>query len=178
MRKVSGPTPGATAEYVPEAFGNRRDESPIVVVFKVPTEEWKRAAARDATRGSVMIDRSTGEPERDASGRVRVAFEHGSADDRRRQKALECVLEVRNYDGADGKPIDSGARLWTHGESPIVVEVADHILESSGLTIEQRGNLGAQSDSSPLAMQPSSGTARDASSRASRSSGGARRGRK
>ncbi len=178
MRQVIGPPPGAVDEFTPEAFGNREDPTPVVVVYKVPTEEWKRNAARDGTRGSIMLDRTTGQPELDANGRVRVAFEANAVDDRKRRKALELVIAVRNYDGADGKPIDTGDRLWTHGEAEIVREVADHIMASAGVTTEMRGNFPAQSDSSPPAMAPSRGTAVGVVQRASPSSAGAGKGRR
>jgi hypothetical protein len=44
------------------------------------------------------------------------------------------VEVVENYEGADGQPINDAKRLWEHGETEIVTEVADAILDSAGLS--------------------------------------------
>lgn len=169
MRRVQGHTPGLAVTFTPTAFGNKKDPQPIEVDFTAPTEAEKRAARAAGDRGAISIDTTTGQAVRDAKGLVRVEF-GADGDAREKQRAIERhVTAVRNYVGADGKAIDTGARLWTHGEREIVDEVAAEILRSTGLSDPEKKASGAPSDSSPAVTPPSPGTAGPAGEKASTS---------
>ena len=145
MRRVGGPVPGLIVPFVPRAFGNDRDPQPIVVRFTAPTEAQRRALKRPESLGAFALDPVTGKAELDAAGRVKVVLAPTDRTAERKRAVLDHVTSVENYEGADGQPIDDAKRLWEHGETEIVTEVADAILDSAGLTEAEKKSSGASS---------------------------------
>lgn len=158
MRKVGGPTPGQLREYIPKAFGNRRDRDPVTVVVRTPTEADKRAlsALGDATR--VVVD-NDGQPVTTGQGNYVIEVDTAKAVEVDQATVRRFVVEVRNYTGADGKAIDTADRLAEHGETELLSEVASEIRTALSLTASEGKDCAGSSDSSAAGTRLSDGTA-------------------
>ena len=129
MRQIDGIAPGVMRDFVPEAYENKKEDSPIVVTIRQPTEGEKRRILTKGvklsfTEDGKIQDANTLDTEFIAARNMRIVG--------------EFVTAVTNYVGSDGKAIDDGARLAEHGESEIVSEVAAEIMIISQLTDEER----------------------------------------
>lgn len=138
MRRVGGSKPGTTEIYVPKAHGNREDPEPVRVHYLVPTEAQRRALKRAEGGGRFAIDPKTGQADRDEQGRIRVQLATADETSKRKRAIEDHVVSIENYVGADGEPIDTAGRFWTHGEPEIVDEVADEILASHGMREDEK----------------------------------------
>jgi len=157
-RTVPGDRPGLIKTIVPKAFDNHLDADPVEVDLRVPTEADKRSA-RSSKPVAFEIDTKTGAPVMDGQGRVKVEFDGGATKGPNRRAFERGVFAVRNYTGADGKAIDTGARLLEHGEAAFVTEIAVALEQLWELTEVEKKTSSAPSVSSSAATPASTGIA-------------------
>lgn len=157
MRKVSGPPSGAEYDYTPEVDGD-----PIVVRLRIPTEADKRRFGR-GFRSSIKFDDS-GEAVKDSEGNVAVEIDDSIADRWRCAMLTDCVISVRDYADNRGKPIETGADLFEHGEAEIVNLVVAEIQTGYTMSDGKKSASSELSDSQPVTSPPSDGTVKNAES--------------
>ena len=117
-RRVHGHSPGQVRRFVPTAFGNAADTSPVVVRLREPTEGERRGILA----AIAMSSRPDGAPD---FSRVRELQDDA---------IVRFVDGIENYSGANGEPIAMGEQLVTHGETEIYREVAEEIVRATRLS--------------------------------------------
>jgi len=156
MREIWGPKPGDVREYIPEAFGNRLDPTPVRVWIRNPDGREKREIL------------SVGETVRIAMGPDgpvlqdgKPMMEVGTSDSWRHQHDIvsRCVVKVENYRAPGGDAITNGAELAAHGETAIVAEVALEIRDALSLSAEKKTQSPSPPASSSEAPAPPDGSA-------------------
>lgn len=144
-RKVPGFASGEERKFMPESFGNRNEDDPVLVFIKTPTEREKREVMQTAA-ATVGAD-GDGEIDLAASMRWQAAV------------IEKFVTRVAGYVASDGSTIDTAARLVEHGETEIVSEVAAEILTGLSLSDEEKKHSVGLSDTTPETTQATNGIA-------------------
>lgn len=146
-RRVPGRPGGKPWSFIPTAFGNAHEPTPITIVINNPTEARKRElfVAVEAEVARLVAD-----------GMSRA---HASAVAWLSIPVLQCVVRVESYDNAAGEPITTAAELLEHGEIEVVTEVCNAIIGKHQLSdAEKKSSVSPSSSSSPETT-PSPGTA-------------------
>ena len=142
-RQAQGPAHGGERRYAPRALGNRTGpaEDRVTVVLRNPTAHDRR----DLYAAHPPWTRVGDEFKTDAAGAA--AFNRAVVE--------RFVVSVENYIDQNGSPITDGPALAEHGDTAIVVEVADEIV--LGLSLGEASGKGyaGSSDSSPAVTSPS-----------------------
>jgi len=149
MRVIRGHEPGEIVDFIPTAYKNALDDSPVTVRYKVPTEKERRKLIAYGNSIRVDVD-GDGKP----TSFTTRSDEHV---DRQAHVLTERVVSVSNYTGRAG-PIETGEQLGEHGEGKIVDEVFDEIMGNTSLTVDEQKKSSGSSDSKDPATQDSSET--------------------
>ena len=128
MRKVCGHKPGAEVKFVPTSFGNDRDDDPVTVWYRSPSERERR---RLLAGGDEITVRQGDD------GKPVVKTTSASNVDRQTRTIEALVVKVKNYTGRKG-PIANGEDLAEHGETEIVTEVFNELTSNLALTDDEQ----------------------------------------
>ena len=151
-RTIAGYKAGEVVQYVPEAFDNRRDPTPVTITFRSPTELEKRR---------LLVFGESLSVKKEVDGKIEVVTKSATHVDRQAHTISELVESVRNYQGRDG-PITNGRELAEHGETEINSEVFVAIMLESTLTEDEEKKFSGLSDSGNPATHQSKETVTNA----------------
>lgn len=115
-RKVIGQAAGVKIKYIPEAYGNRDDKTPVVFYITNPTLRERRGLFSSALAGTKPIGDS-------AEFEIDLQSSFGIYE----EAIKKFVVSVENYSYASGE-ITDGDLLIEHGELDFILEVANQIL--------------------------------------------------
>lgn len=132
MRTIREYMGGETREYIPKAFGNRDDSTPVKIIIKNPTEYEKRKLSSESSIAKTVLD-EFGKPKLDKDGDPQIEINLKNENERQKKVIELFVVSVINYFTANGKPIQTGEDLAMHGESEFVSEVYIEIIASLSL---------------------------------------------
>jgi len=158
-RKVNGPRPGLSREFIPEAFDNRQDLQPITVVINDPTEGEKRRFTLMQTE----LGYENGEVIRDVDGSPRITITLEAMSQFQEAAIAAHVERIENYE-VRGINITTAQRLIDHGETELIAEIALEITTGFSLSDVEKKRASGLSDSKEVETPPSNGTAEDARS--------------
>ena len=153
-RKVHGPRPGLSREYIPEAFNNRDDLEPITVTINDPTEGEKRRFALMQTE----LGYENGEVVREADGSPRIHITLDSMAKFQKAAISKHVERIENYE-VRGIKIKNAQRLLEHGETELIAEIALEVTTGFSLSETEKKPVGELSASKRAESPPSNGTA-------------------
>lgn len=136
MRRVKGPKPGELRAFEPTSFGNAEvpEADRVRVWIRNPTEQEKREATSLADSVEFV------EPEGDDETQPQVRVDMRVVLSRVGAFVRQFVEGVDNYEGPAGETINDGETLLRHGETPIVLEVADEVEHATSLSEAERKN--------------------------------------
>jgi hypothetical protein len=113
-RNLQTHKPGAERDYIPSAFGNDKENSPIKVVIKHPSEGDRR---RIISEMKVKVG---------ANGEVETELKEQNI---WIEKALkQHVMKIENY-SIGGQAITNGVDLWEFGEQELIDELITEIMQ-------------------------------------------------
>ena len=125
MRQVKGLAPGRLIPFVPTAFDNEKDISPIEMDILIPTEgERRKILARSA-----QLVVSKGE---DAEVSIEATL------DIQERTVRDFVKHVRNYKDAAGNQIENGEDLVNNGETVFILQAYQAISDPMLLTDQEK----------------------------------------
>lgn len=135
-RKVQGPKPGESIEYVlPDEFNTDPSSPPITARLRVPTEAGRRVVAAKLAKSTDAEDQFEA-----------LAF------------VLRTYVErVDNYENRGVAIVDADS-LCEHGEDDIFTDLAVKAMSLMGLSEDERKNSDGRSSSTELKVPPQTGT--------------------
>ena len=164
-RTVEGYTTRNARRYVPEAYDNRSDPDPIVVMIRYPTEHDRRTMHRPESEG-VEMKKVDGED----TMRLKPISEASLFD----RAIRACLVSCSNYFDRNHEPIDDAESFITHAETDLYYEVATEILDSASYfdrdaekAAEQKKTSDASSSSAQAVTSQPDGIAGNAKNKGS-----------
>lgn len=136
MRQVEGEYSADSRTFIPVSHGNADGPEPVKVILRSPTEAQRRAATR-SLKWELKLD-TEGVPVIGKDGKPDFDTDAESVDEWRRVLLTSCVVRVLQYKDAAGDPIDTGAKLWEHGEDSFIDEVSVEISEGLSTSKAQK----------------------------------------
>ena len=162
-RTACGAPPGELRKYIPKAYGNDKDNDPVTIWYRVPTERQKRELGSKDERMRLAIGEDN-LPILDEEGNPKIEIDM-SAEMERQHLTLERFVEkVENYTCADGQAIVAGEDLAKYAEPDIFNEVVAEIFSSMALGGASAKKSKEQPASVSAETKASSGIANNAES--------------